>query len=129
MASRNEVKIAKLDSNGKEAALAVKSDNFDAPLLPVEEMERLSKFFPEANRLIIEQTQIESKWRRAEISENNARKFRERRLGQIFAFLIGFSGIIGGSCVAVFGSSVAGGTIATASIATLAVAFLRQTEK
>lgn len=129
MPSRNEVKIAKRDGDGKEAALAVKSDNFDAPLLPVEEMERLSSFFPEANKLIVEQTKIEAEWRRSEISKNNQRTFRERKLGQIFAFLIGLAGIIGGSCVAVFGSAAAGGTIATASIATLAVAFLRQDKK
>ncbi len=129
MAKQQEVKIAQRDRNGEEAALAVRSNESDAPLLPVDEMERLDKFCPNANTLIIEQTKIEADWRRKEISDNNQRTFRERRLGQICALLIGLAGIIGGSMVAIFGSAAAGGTIATASIATLAVAFLRQGKK
>jgi ABC-type Mn2+/Zn2+ transport system permease subunit len=50
--------------------------------------------------------------------------FAERLIGQIFALLIGLTGIIGGSYVAVNGQPWAGGTIASISITGLAAVFL-----
>lgn len=119
-----ETKLAGRDDRGNELAASIKTRVSDAPILPAEEMRLFSEFLPEANKIILEQTVKEAEFRRAGTSAENRRIFFERLFGQIFAFLIGISGVIGGSYVAVNGSAGAGGTIASVSIGTLAVAFL-----
>ena len=88
------------------------------------QLERLHKFKPDAVQWMIEQTQVEAEHRRAENSRLNRYLFINQILGQIFGFLIGLSGVIGGSMVAIYGQPTAGATIATVAIGTLAVVFV-----
>lgn len=111
------------DKDGGE--LSVAHNETDTPLLPVADLERLSTFKPEAINWILEQTTLEAEHRRNETHRVNTLIFIERLIGQVFAFLIGVSGVIGGAYVAVHGQPWAGGTIATASLTGLAVVFLR----
>ncbi|MBE6401478.1 MAG: hypothetical protein E7037_05560 [Verrucomicrobia bacterium] len=119
-----ETKLAGRDENGNELAASIRRRVSDAPMLPADEMQKFAEFLPEANRIILEQTVKEAEFRRVETAKENSRIAQERKLGQIFGFLIGIAGVIGGSCVAISGSAGAGGTIASVSIGTLAVAFL-----
>lgn len=96
----------------------------DCPIVPVAQLERLQMFKPDAVDWVISQTQIEAEHRRSEISRINKFVFIEHVLGQVFALVIGLTGIIGGSYVAFNGQAWAGGTIATASLTGLAVVFL-----
>jgi hypothetical protein len=114
---------------GDDAAVLMTARDSDSPILPVDEMERLYQFRPDVVDWVLEQTKIEAESRRQLQRECHLRLLAERRLGQIFGFLMGISGIIGGSYVAVNGSPTAGGIIATSAICTLTVAFLDRKKK
>lgn len=73
---------------------------------------------------VIQQTEIEAEHRRQETRRINTYVFAERLAGQIFAFLIGLAGVIGGAYVAVMGQPLAGGAIASAALGGLAIVFL-----
>jgi uncharacterized membrane protein len=96
----------------------------DSPILPVAQLEQLQTFKPDAVDWVIQQTQIEAEHRRSENKRVNTFVFVERLIGQIFALLIGLSGIVGGSYVAIHNQPWAGGTIASLAITGLAVVFL-----
>lgn len=104
--------------------MSIQQQETDCPILPVPQLEQLQKFKPEAVDWVILQTQIEAEHRRTETIKINRYTFIERLLGQIFAFLIGSIGVVGGSYVAVSGQPTAGAAIATAALTGLAVVFL-----
>lgn len=114
---------------GGDSELTLSQQETDSPILPVAQLERLSLFKPDAVDWIISQTQIEAEHRRKETSRVNGFIFAEHLIGQIFALIIGVSGIGAGSWVAVSGQPWAGGTIATAAITGLAVVFLTGRKK
>lgn len=111
-------------ANRNTGDLTVQQHETDSPILPVPQLEVLHGFRPDAVDWVINQTQIEAEHRRAEDKRINSFIFIERLIGQIFAFLIGLSGVIGGAYVALQGQPWAGGVIATASLTGLAVVFL-----
>jgi uncharacterized membrane protein len=104
--------------------VTVQQHETDSPIIPVAQLQQLQEFKPDAVDWVISQTQIEAEWRRAEGKRVNTLIFTERLIGQIFALLIGLTGIVGGSYVAVHGQPWAGGTIASISITGLAAVFL-----
>ena len=87
---------ATLQKDEKKTSLTLQNQEVDTPILPVEQMERLHSFCPEGVKWILEQTQIEAEHRRKETSRVNIFIFIEHLLGQIFGFLIGIAGVIGG---------------------------------
>ena len=103
----------------------VQQHETDSPLLPVAQLERLHEFKPDAVDFVIEQTKIEADYRRTENHRVNTFVFIERVIGQVFALLIGLTGIISGAYVAVNGQPTAGATIASLSLTGLAVVFLK----
>ncbi|MEI6747072.1 MAG: hypothetical protein WCL34_14000 [Methylococcaceae bacterium] len=105
--------------------LTVQHHETDSPLLPVAQLEHLHQFKPDAVDFVIEQTKIEADYRRAETQRLNTLVFVERVIGQVFALLIGLSGIFSGAYVAVNGQPTAGATIASLSLTGLAVVFLK----
>jgi len=108
----------------RDSELTVAQHETDSPILPVAQLEHLNKFKPDAVDWVIHQTQVEAEHRRFEERRVNTFLFIERVLGQIFALLIGFSGISGGAYVALQGQPWAGGTIASLAVTGLAVVFL-----
>lgn len=104
--------------------LTVSQHETDSPIIPVAQLERLHQFKPEAVDWVIEQTQIEAEHRRAEDKRINTYTFVERTLGQVFAFIIGLSGVAGGAWVAIHEQPWAGATIASLALTGLAVVFL-----
>jgi hypothetical protein len=105
--------------------LTVQHHETDSPLLPVAQLEHLHQFKPDAVDFVIEQTKIEADYRRSETQRLNTLVFVERVIGQVFALLIGLSGIFSGAYVAVNGQPTAGATIASLSLTGLAVVFLK----
>jgi len=120
----NKHTTAKVNSNKDGHQLSIQQHETDCPILPVPQLEQLQKFKPEAVDWIINQTQLEAEHRRSENIKVNQYTFIERILGQIFAFLIGLSGVCFGSYVALHGQPTAGGIIATSALAGLAGVFL-----
>jgi hypothetical protein len=104
--------------------LTVQQHETDSPILPVAQLEHLHNFKPEAVDWVIQQTQIEAEFRRSENSRINTLVFTERLTGQIFALIIGLSGIGTGGYVAVHGQPWAGTVIASLAITGLAAVFL-----
>jgi uncharacterized membrane protein len=108
----------------RDGDLTVQQQETDSPIIPVAHLERLNAFKPEAVDWVIKQTQIEAEYRRKEGKRVNTFVFVERVVGQIFALLIGLSGIGVGGYVALNGQPGAGGTIAGLAITGLAAVFL-----
>ena len=118
----NKSTTAKVSNRNGE--LSVHQQETDSPIIPVAQLERLNQFKPEAVDWVIAQTQIEAENRRSENKRTNGFIFTERILGQVFAFLIGVTGITTGAYVAIHGQPWAGTTIASLAITGLAVVFL-----
>ena len=104
--------------------LTLQQHDSDSPILPVAQLEQLSIFKPGAVDWVIQQTQIEAEYRRKETLRLNSFVLIERIIGQLCALIIGITGIISGSYVALNGQPGAGGTIATVALTGLAVVFL-----
>lgn len=109
------------DRNGE---LTLQHHDSDSPILPVAQLEQLSRIKPEAVDWVINQTQIEAEFRREETKRINTFTLVERIIGQVCALIIGLAGILGGSYVALNGHEASGGTIASVALTGLAVVFL-----
>ena len=96
----------------------------DSPALPVAQLEKLHNFRPDIVDWVKDQTQIEAEHRRSQNSRINRYVFIERIVGQVFAFLIGIVGVLGGGYVAMHNQPGAGATISTAALTGLAVVFV-----
>jgi len=113
-----------LKANRQNGDVTVQHNETDVPLIPIDQLEKLSRFKPDAVDWVLSQTQIEGEFRRDETKRVNTLTFIERVLGQVFALVIGAGGVLAGSYVAVNGQPTAGMSIAGAAIGSLAVAFL-----
>jgi hypothetical protein len=118
---------------GKSGEMVVQDNHTDAPLLPIQSIEKLNNIRPDRVDWVFEQTEIEAKFRRdsadlvnREATRTNTFVFVERVIGQLCAFLLGLAGICGGIYAGITGHEWLGGVIATAAIATLASNFLRK---
>lgn len=109
----------------RDGDLTVQHHETDSPLLPVAQLEQLQQFKPDAVDFVISQTKVEADYRRSENHRINTLVFVERLVGQVFALLIGLSGIFSGAYVAVNGQPTAGATIASLALTGLAVVFLK----
>jgi uncharacterized membrane protein len=101
----------------------------DAPLVHVQQLERIHAFRPDLVNWIIQETEKEGAYRRHMTRRVNNYVFLERILGMVLAFIVGVAGIVGGGYIALNGQPTVGGTIATTTIGALAVAFLRGKSK
>lgn len=122
MSRHNRTTVEKRPDNS--GALTIQEQEIDTPILPVEQMERLHAFKPEAIDWLLEETSKEAEDRRKRQARIDWFVFWERFCGQFFGLLIGIAGVVGGVFAAIKGFPGAGGTIATVSIGTLAVAFI-----
>lgn len=111
-------------ANRRTGDLTVQQHETDCPILPVPQLESLHRFRPDAVDWVIRQTEIEAEHRRRETRRINTYVFVERLAGQVFAFLIGLAGVMGGAYVAVMGQPWTGGIIASTALGGLAVVFL-----
>lgn len=118
---------AHVKSRGGEMLL--QDHQTDAPLLPINSIERLHQIRPDHVDWVFEQTQIEAENRRREHRRTNLYIFIERMVGMVFALAIGLSGILGGLYAALQGHEWLGGIVATVTIGTLASNFLIQRKK
>lgn len=110
--------------SNRSGELSFEHHETDSPIIPVAQLERLHNFRPDAVDWVINQTQIEAEHRRKEQNRINSFVFIERIIGQLFAVIIGLSGIGSGAYIALQGQPTAGATIASFSLSGLAVVFL-----
>jgi len=117
-------KSTQVNIKNRHGSLTAQQQETDSPIIPVAQLERLQQFKPDAVDWVINQTQVEAEYRRKETKRVNTFIFAQRFLGQIFAFLMGLSGIGAGSYVAIKGEAWAGAMIASFALTVLAVVFL-----
>ncbi|WII93812.1 hypothetical protein QEO94_03080 [Kingella negevensis] len=121
MVSKNTQLRAK-DKAGSEVHLS--HSQTDSPILDVNSLQKLHEFRPDIVDFVINQTQAESEFRRAETARINNRIFIERILGILLAGFVCVSGIVGGVWAASKGHEKLGIAIVVSCIGTLAVAFI-----
>lgn len=124
--TKNNKAVLSRQNGGQKEELMIQNQEIDAPVLPVDQLERLNAINPNIVDWVIRQTEQEANIRRKRQIRIDAFVFIERLLGQIFGLSIGIGGILGGAYVAIDGQSWAGAIIASAAIGTLAVAFIKQ---
>lgn len=118
-------KGSKTRFKGQGGEITHQQHETDSPIIPDAQLERLHTFRPDIVDWVITETTTQANHRRASEKRINRFVFIERLLGQIFAFVIGMTGILGGACIAVNGQPWAGGIIASISISGLAAVFLK----
>ncbi len=122
-------KGSKTQIKGRGGEITHQQQETDSPIIPVQHLERLHQFKPDAVDWILQQTEREADHRRAEERRVNTFVFTEGIFGQICALLIGVAGIAGGSFVALNGQPWAGGFIASLAITGLAAVFIQEHQK
>jgi hypothetical protein len=113
-------------TNRKGDQLTLNSQESDAPILPIAQLQQLYEFRPDLIDFVIAQTEKEADYRRSQTSRLNGFVFAEHILGQVLSVMVALFGIGGGIYAGLNGQAWLGGTIATVTIGTLSVAFLRQ---
>jgi hypothetical protein len=112
------------NKNGDQ--LTVHSQDTDALILPVPQLEALHNFRPDLVDVVVQETRLEAAHRRSQENRVNTFIFLERLLGQIAAISVATLGIGGGVYAGLNGQPWLGGVIASVTIGTLAVAFLQR---
>jgi hypothetical protein len=113
------VRAQATNRNGDQ--LTVHSQETDALVLPVQQLEQLHSFRPDLVDFVIEETRLEASHRRKQDSRVDWFIFVERVLGQIGAMVVALLGIGGGIYAGLHGEPKLGALIATVTIGTLAV--------
>lgn len=108
--------------------LTVHSQDSDALILPVPQLQALHDFRPDLVDLVVQETRLEAAHRRKQEARINVFVFVERLLGQVAAIALAVLGISGGIYAALQGQPWLGGVIVTATIGTLAVTFVRRSK-
>ncbi|MGI9347123.1 MAG: hypothetical protein ACR2PV_03970 [Gammaproteobacteria bacterium] len=106
------------------AELMIRHSETDAPIIPVENIERLHGFRPDLVDWLINQTQTEASHRRRRETRIDFFIFTHNILGQIFAFIIGLAGVMSGAYIVVHGHALIGSIIAGITIVGLVAVFL-----
>jgi hypothetical protein len=106
--------------------LTVHSQDTDALILPVPQLQELHQFRPDLVDVVIQETRSEAEHRRLQESRINMFIFIEHMFGQIVAVILALAGMAGGIYAALQGQPWIGGLIVTATIGTLAVAVINK---
>lgn len=94
------------------------------PLPPAEELAKYEKVLPGAADRIVAMAEREQQHRLERRDIQVRAESRDSGRGVIFAFLLGFAAIVGGTLTAIFSSALAGSVISLAGISTLAGTFI-----
>lgn len=104
--------------------VAVSTTVTDAPLLPIDQIERLKDIAPDRVEWLFDQTQIESENRRAENERINTLLFLERIAGLVFALFVACAGLYASLQMALAGKEVAASVVGGATLVGLVTAFI-----
>jgi uncharacterized membrane protein len=100
-----------------------------SPLPPAEEMEKYKNVDPEIPKTIIKQWEKQTDHRQDLEKSVINNDILISRMGLLFAFLIGISGIVGGVVIALSGHEVAGSIFSGVSLVSLVSTFIYGTNK
>jgi uncharacterized membrane protein len=112
------------DTQDESTKIQVRHVSTDAPLFPVDMLERMHGFRPDLVDRVLELTRSEADFRRKETQRINTLAFAERFIGQVAALALGLFSVVGGLYLVSLGHDWAGAAIAATGIGGLAIAFL-----
>lgn len=118
MANRS-LKAQAKSSNGDE--LTLHTQDTDALILPVAQLEALHQFRPDLVDVVVAETRAEAANRRKQEDRVNGFIFAERLLGQASAIVLAVVGVGGAVYAGVNGATAVGIAIVSVTIGTLAV--------
>jgi hypothetical protein len=121
MSGGRHTKVSARNGNNE---VAVSTTTTDAPLLPIDQIERLKDIAPDRVEWLFDQTQIESENRRAENKRINTMLFFERIAGLVFALLVACAGLYTALQMALAGREVAASVVGGATLVGLVTAFI-----
>jgi hypothetical protein len=78
----------RVQARSRNGAVDVHSTTTDAPILPIEQLDRLREISPDRVSWVFEQTELESNFRRAENRRINTMVFIERGANLLFALVV-----------------------------------------
>lgn len=104
--------------------LAVSTTTTDAPLLPIEHLERLKQVAPHRVDWVFDQTALESEHRRSEHKRVNTLVFIERIAGLVFALLVAILGLGLATFLAINGRELTASIIGGATLVGLVATFI-----
>jgi len=119
--ARRESGVATVETTQMVASMQM---TFQGPLPPAVELEKYNQIVPGAAERIITMAEKQTAHRMDLEKHAVSEQLRQSARGQLFALIIGVSGIIGAVVVGLIGNAWVAGTIATASLGTLAVSFI-----
>ena len=119
--ARKESGVATVETTQMVASMQM---TFQGPLPPAIELEKYNQIVPGAAERIIAMAEKQTAHRMELEKHAVAEQLRQSARGQLFALIIGVTGIIGAVIVGLIGNAWVAGTIATASLGTLAVSFI-----
>lgn len=102
----------------------VSSTTTDAPILPIEQIERLKEIAPHRVDWVFDQTQIESEARRQSLRRVNRMVFIERMSGLVFALLIAVFGLGAAVYLALEDKEITASIIGGGTLVGLVTAFI-----
>lgn len=114
----------KVSARNGQNEVAVSTTVTDAPLLPIDQIERLKEIAPDRVEWLFDQTQIESENRRSENKRINTMLFLERIAGLVFALLVACAGLYTALQMALAGREVAASVVGGATLVGLVTAFI-----
>jgi uncharacterized membrane protein len=113
----------------RQGEVAVSHTTTDAPLLPVEQIERLQQILPHRVEWVFDQTQVESEHRRNEVQRVNTLIFVERIAGLLFALVVAIFGLGIAAYLAIQGKELTASVIGGATLVGLVAAFIGGKQK
>jgi hypothetical protein len=113
----------------RQGEVAVSQTTTDAPLLPVEQIERLQQILPHRVEWVFEQTQVESEHRRMELRRVNTMIFIERMAGLFFALVVAVLGLGVAAYLAIQGKELTASIIGGATLVGLVASFIGGKQK
>ncbi len=112
----------KASSKGDGREVTLSTTTTDAPILPIEQIERLQQVAPNRVEWVFEQTTTESEYRRTESKRVHTLVFTEKIIGLCFALIVAIVGLGSAVYCAQLGrevaASVLGGTTLVGMVAT-----------
>jgi hypothetical protein len=112
------------DVQDEATQIQVRHISTDAPIFPIEMLERMHTFRPDLVDKVIDLTSSEANFRRTESKRINTLTFIERLIGQVAATTIGLSSVGGGIYLVLTGHDWAGAAIVATGIGGLAIALV-----
>ena len=104
--------------------LVVSSTSTDAPILPIQQLERLNEFAPKKVDWVFDETETEAGHRRSENSKLNERVHKERMTSLWLAGAIAIAGMVMATICASIGREIVGSVIGGVTLSLVVSSFI-----